>query len=149
MGATGPLPMPDNVRELHGTTTRTPEPRPQADPGVPPMPADLDAEAKAEWKRVTPELVRLGLLGRTLDRAVLTAYCDAWSKFCRARAPLAKTLTHTDKNGDVRKHPGWQIYREASVLVTSLAKELGLSPNARGRMRAPEPEPDAASRDLD
>lgn len=109
------------------------------------MPTWLDKEGRAEWKRVVPELERLGLLTR-LDRAVLAMYCDTWSKWCQARKAL-KSLIVAGAKGD-RKHPAWQIYRDAEMSVSALAKELGLSPNARGRMKAPDG-PDDPEDDLD
>ncbi len=150
MGKRGPL--PDNVRSLkqsarvqksgstasnlHGLTVRA----------APKAPTWLDREARAEWGRVVPELERLGLL-TSLDRAVLAAYCDAWSRFCAARRALAKAggAVIQGERG-VRKHPAWQIYREALTACLQLWKELALTPNARLRTDAPTPsEPDAAA----
>ena len=55
--------------------------------GVPKMPTWLDREGKAEWRRIVPELARVGVVA-FLDRAVLAAYCDVWSKLCKARRQL-------------------------------------------------------------
>ena len=136
MGQRGPLPQPDNVRRLRGNPGgRKTAPRPQPVRAIPAVPGWLDREAKAEWKRITPELNRLGLLSR-LDRGVLALYCDAWSKWVSARGSIDALIVQGTK-GD-RKHPAWQIYRDAASMVASLAKELGTSPNARLRMELPE-----------
>jgi phage terminase small subunit len=77
MGRRGPLPEPDKLRLLRGNPSKTP-PRWQvkARPVAPTPPTWLDREARAEWRRVTPELERLGLLSH-IDRGMLTLYCDA------------------------------------------------------------------------
>ena len=141
--------MPSNVRQLRGNPgRRTTEPRPQPVRGIPDPPSWLATEAKAEWKRVTPELNRLGLLAK-IDRAVLAIYCDAWSKWVTASRRLESDgLTAKGARGHTMKSAVWQLYRDAGTQVAALAKELGLSPNARGRMKAPDPEPDDES-DLD
>jgi phage terminase small subunit len=50
---------------------------------APEPPTWLDREAKAEWRRVVPELARLKLLSR-MTRASLASYCEAWSAFVEA-----------------------------------------------------------------
>ncbi|MCA8251575.1 P27 family phage terminase small subunit [Burkholderia multivorans] len=39
----------------------------------------LNREARKEWKRITVELEKLGLISR-LDRAALTLCCQAWGR---------------------------------------------------------------------
>ena len=130
MGARGPVSMPDNVRQLRGETRPSQQSRqPMPVRGVPSQPAFLDPEAKAEWKRVTPELRRLGLLAH-LDRAILSTYCEAWAVWVDA----AKARRTDDSS------MAWRRYRDSSRLVSDLATALGLTPNARGRMKAPDPE---------
>jgi P27 family predicted phage terminase small subunit len=140
MGARGPLP---NVRALPGVTlppSKQPRSRPVSfDPKAPKPPENLCREAKAEWGRVVKELDSKGLLA-TIDRAVLTIYCDAWATHYRARVQLAKEPLTVLSGSDRRpaKNPLWQIYRESGVLVAALAKELFASPNARLRAQLPE-----------
>jgi len=84
--------MPPNVHALRGT-------RPRSDrdgtspvklkPAAPSPPDWLDAEARAEWDRVVPELDAQGLLSG-VDRAILTSYSAAWSVLVRAVAELGK-----------------------------------------------------------
>jgi P27 family predicted phage terminase small subunit len=103
---------------------------------IPAMPNTLDVEAKAEWRRVTPELHRLGLLSN-LDRTILTLYCEWVSTAKKLGARIRKdgtVINGARGKNDKRKHPAWQMYREASAMVATLAKELGLSPNGRARM---------------
>ncbi len=51
--------------------------------GAPSCPTWLDAEAKAEWKRQVAGLEAAGLVAK-VDRALLTAWCRAWSTFVHA-----------------------------------------------------------------
>jgi P27 family predicted phage terminase small subunit len=104
------------------------------------MPSWLDTEAKAEWRRISAELDRLGLLTR-IDRGVLTRYCAAWSLWTIAAQRLvAEGLLAKGQKGEDRKHPALMAFRDLDGICTSLGKELGLSPAARGRMILPEPE---------
>lgn len=138
MGARGPLPQSADVLYLRGNPShRKPKRTVRAKPGAPAAPAWLVAEAKAEWKRVVPELDDLGILAK-VDRGVLAAYCDAWAKFTMAARAMTE-LTAVDIDGLTRKHPLWQIYREASGRVELLAKTIGATPTARLRMTLPEP----------
>lgn len=139
MGTRGPAPLPDNVRSLRGTLPAKPTRRVKAVSAIPAAPAWLPAEAKAEWKRVTPELHRLGILAK-LDRAALALYCDSWDKFVRAAKVLEDAeLIERDSHGP-KKHPGWTIYSSAASTCANLAKELLLTPSARLRSTLPEPD---------
>jgi phage terminase small subunit len=64
MGERGPLPVPytrrRNARRTTGTVVTVARPA---------MPRSLSPEAKAEWRRVVPELEDIGVLA-TIDRAV-------------------------------------------------------------------------------
>lgn len=80
MGARGPQPKP-NVLKL---VTGNPGKRPlnladgvNPEVAVPDIPKHLTAEARKEWKRISVELLALGLIGR-IDRAALSLYCQAW-----------------------------------------------------------------------
>lgn len=126
--------MPDNVRELRGNPgKRKPRPsvRQRTVVAVPPPPSWLSREAAAEWRRVTPELVRLRLVAM-IDRAVLTVYCDTWSRWTQVRRSL-------DKADDGKPEPltdsaRWRLYARLTSKLAALASELGLTPNARARM---------------
>ena len=141
MGQRGPLPQPDNVRQLRGNPgKRKPPARPKAVVAVPARATWLEKEAKAEWDRITPELERMGLLAK-IDRAVLHAYCTTWAKWV-AVSQAVDTDLHEDPShpnrGAVRKSPFWSLYLSLSKELVSAAKELGLTPSSRGRITIPE-----------
>lgn len=106
MGERCPVAASDNIRNLRGMAPA--DPRVKAPPSAPSPSTWLDREAKAEWKRVVPELDWLGTLSR-VDRAVLATYCSAWSKFVDAEKVVqADGLTVVGHWGADRKHPAWQ-----------------------------------------
>lgn len=111
----------------------------------PTMPRTLDGEAKAEWRRIVPELERMGLL-TTVDRAVLIRYCRIWANWLELDAGLQKTgmLIKGRLNGLVR-NPLWLLRTDAEAMLSDLMKQLGLTPNARLRMAIvhEQPEEDA------
>lgn len=133
----GPPPNPNavrrNKREITGTVTVA----------RPTMPSDLAVEAKAEWRRVVPELERMGRLTK-LDRALLIRYCSAWGDWRSLDADIAKTgrLVKGQK-GNLVRNPLWLMRRDAEQTVTELARQLGLSPDSRLRAgithQAPQP----------
>src|SRR4051812_10277714 len=90
MGRRGPPPKPTKLQQLRGNpgkrklNDREPEPA----PGTPTVPSWLPAEAKAEWRRVVPELGRLRLLS-VIDRGTLSAYVLAWDALHAATLTLA------------------------------------------------------------
>ncbi len=148
MGKRGPLPK-SNVVQLKRGMARSDRVRraPRAVASAPSPPSYLKGEALSEWRRITPELERMGILSH-LDRAILTAYCSSWSKYVALGRRLdTEGEVVAGHRGVARKNPAWQIYRDASTLCITLAKELGLSPASRSRLNTPEREADDS--DLD
>jgi P27 family predicted phage terminase small subunit len=138
MGERGPIGQPDNVRFLRGNPgKRRGRKSVKAKPGAPNPPSWLSVEARAEWRRVVPELDELGILAKA-DRAVLSAYCDAWARFVDVSRQLDRDgLLRVDRWDRTGKHPLWSCYRDASGLVAQLAKTIGASPDGRLRMNLP------------
>ena len=58
-------------------------------PELPDMPAWLKTEAKKEWKRITEDLHKLGLLQR-VDRPALAMYCRIWARWVYAEKQLSR-----------------------------------------------------------
>ena len=56
------------------------EPKPEIPAKQPAPPAFLDDYALAEWKRVAPELWRMGLLTH-VDVAALAVYCTSYAQW--------------------------------------------------------------------
>ncbi len=101
---------------------------------IPPRPEHLNAEAAAEWDRVAPLLMKLGLLSN-LDRANLAAYCLAWARWVEAEKELEKTGTVVKSpNGYPIQNPYLSVANQAAKQMQSLGSEFGLSPSARSRL---------------
>jgi P27 family predicted phage terminase small subunit len=145
MGRRGPKPKPTELRLLAGNPGKRPlnerEPKPQ--PGRPPCPRWLHPEAKAEWRRVVPELERLGLLS-IVDRAALAVYCQAWARLRDAEAAidLYGSILKAKASDYIQVSPYVTIARINAQLVRAFGAEFGLSPSARGRMTVVKPRDD-------
>ncbi len=128
MGERGPLPKPYARRRNR---------RPSSGKFVviarPPMPRDLPEEAKAEWRRVVPELEQMGMLA-TVDRAVLIRYCTAWSDWLELNRLLQQSgKLLKGRQGTLVRNPLWFLKQDAEQTLTDLGKQLGLAPVARLR----------------
>jgi P27 family predicted phage terminase small subunit len=96
---------------------------------VPPKPPTwLSTEARAEWRRVLPELSRLDLV-KEQDRAALAAYCEAWATFVAAtRVVQEEGLVIEARQGKLA-HPCVAIARNAGREMRSWAAHFGLTPS--------------------
>jgi P27 family predicted phage terminase small subunit len=149
----GRKPKPTALKLLQGNPGKRPinrnEPQPRAK--APGCPTWLPAEGKAEWRRVVPELDRIGMLTK-VDRAALAAYCAAWALLVRATRDveanglIAEAVDKEVETVDgvvhliVRrtKNPAVLIARDAAAQVRQFCAEFGLTPSARSRMDLPD-----------
>jgi P27 family predicted phage terminase small subunit len=147
VGRRGPKPVPTQILKLRGSTKRRADPNePKPDPGRPVCPAFLSAEAKREWRRVVPLLVKLRLLS-VQDRSALAAYCQAWAQFVESTQTLQRegsivTFCTYNNQGQVttstkRRHPALEWQRDAMRQVRDLGGLFGLSPSGRSRLTVP------------
>jgi P27 family predicted phage terminase small subunit len=136
---------PTALKLVTGNPGRRPlnqnEPQPEA--CIPNPPPHLDEEALAEWRRMSPELYRLGLLSE-IDRAVFVSYCEAWSRYVFCQKKI-KSMAEADttagggmvlrtKQGHHYHNPFVSIARAAMHDMVSLSDRLGLNPSARSRI---------------
>ena len=145
MGSRGPVGMviampgqdPNEVRELRKRVSHRPATSTVNDltpPKVPSPPRKLTGEAKAEWRRVVPELDKLGLLA-LVDQALLVQHCEWWAKERAYQAEidaLDEPYIFTP-SGRLVAHPVFALHREASDRVSRLADKLFLTPVSRLR----------------
>ncbi len=95
MGERGPKPAPASVHLLRGNPSKKPlaqllgEFKPEIE--IPDAPAWLWPGAKKEWKRLTPELEKYGLVSK-LDRGQLVRCCMAWAKYEWAEQMLRREM---------------------------------------------------------
>lgn len=117
----GPARTPTNILKLRGSWRGDLNPNePKVDICIPAMPKCLRGEAKKEWERVTPMLLKTGCIANT-DMSQLQAYCVVHAKSVDViRHPKSYSIGEMDK-----------IFR----LVNKLAAEFGLSPSSRTRIK--------------
>jgi P27 family predicted phage terminase small subunit len=136
MAQRGPLPKPTALKLVAGNPGKKALPKNEPKPKIeaPKPPRHLSTEALAEWERMAPVLVRLGLLSK-LDRAPFAMYCQAWARHVEAEEMLAKAsaLAFTG-NGYPIVNPWFTISKQCFDQVRGLLAEFGLSPAARARM---------------
>lgn len=108
---------------------------PQPAPGRPSCPAWLDREAKAEWRRIVPDLDAMGVLTR-VDRSALAAYCATWSRWRDAEEKLQKfgPVLKPTASGYLPQSPFVALARTYLEEMTRLMREFGLTPASRSRL---------------
>jgi P27 family predicted phage terminase small subunit len=146
MGQRGPTPKPSHLKVLEGNPGKRPlnqnEPKPKKK--APTCPKHLDPIAKKEWKRIAPELERLGLL-TVVDGATLEMCCTAYSRWMMAEEAIMKhlvekkSLTFITPSGYPQQIPEIGIANQAMKLYKQLAAEFGLTPASRSRINLPKP----------
>ncbi|HEX5106418.1 MAG TPA: phage terminase small subunit P27 family [Pirellulaceae bacterium] len=121
----GRKPKPTLLKLLDGNPGKRPlnEREPVALQGLPAPPQWLDAEAKAEWERIIPDLAEMGVLSRA-DRPALAAYCTAWSRWVEAEGMVKKfgMIVKSPEKGFPMKSPYLSIADQA--LETSQNRPL-------------------------
>jgi P27 family predicted phage terminase small subunit len=139
-------PKPTALRVIEGNRSGRPLPKNEPKPrrGLPPAPSHLDAVARAEWERVTPELQAIGML-TVIDGAVLAAYCMAFSRWSEAESAIARmkardqltgALMIKTSNGNAIQNPLVGTANKAMLLMARFAVEYGLTPAARAHIDA-------------
>src|SRR5262245_28043117 len=89
MPTSGKRPKPTHLKLVKGAPPRDIN-QFEAKPKIrkPRIPAHLNAEAQEEWHRVCDDLYECGLLA-SIDRAILSCYCQAWGRWVEAETKLA------------------------------------------------------------
>lgn len=124
---------------------------------IPGCPRHLLPEARKEWKRITPELERYGLISK-LDRSALSLYCQAWARWVWAEEQMTRAMSiaaekqaaaeaageaytggdgltvPTGNNGQITYSPHWVIANRAMQQVQAFLAEFGLSPATRTKV---------------
>jgi P27 family predicted phage terminase small subunit len=152
MGARGPKPQSNVVKLLRGNPGRRTldlSDGVQPEVAVPSIPSHLSKEARKEWRRITVELLDLGLISR-LDRAALAIYCQAWARLVQAEQALEARRKQAEQAGEnefdacfIQLTPTG--FQRESVLIRMIGKlqqdcdrylaSFGMSPSSRSRVK--------------
>lgn len=148
MGKRGPKKKPTALAKLQGFPGKQKKHQ-EPEPAKPPSkalkpPKWLDATARAEWRRLEPELTRLGLL-TVLDLTTFASYCAWFSRASDYQKRLQALRGGGRKVGDVittgsgavKPHPLVGMARQASEMATRFAARFGLSPSDRSGFGLP------------
>lgn len=141
MGQRGPKPLPANVHLLRGNPSKLGAGQLRDGVSVkvevPTCPAHLNDEARKEWRRVSKELEKIGLISK-IDRAALALYCTAWGRYVEAENKLRelgdKGLIDETPNGFKVQGVWLNIANKAMDQCKSFMAEFGMSPSSRGRV---------------
>lgn len=139
----GKKPHPTNLKILNGNPGKRPLPKnePKPTPIAPRCPQFLHKDAKREWKRIVPELERLGLL-TVVDMAALVGYCESWAQYKEAIEFIhdnGSVYELERKEGGVylQQYPQVSIANKALLQIRAFCTEFGMTPSSRARMSVP------------
>jgi len=137
----GRKPLPTHLKVLHGNPGKKRlnkhEPRPRL--VGPNCPVWLRLEAKREWRRMSAELKRLGLL-TMIDRSALAAYCQAYARWREAEEKVIQEgdVIETPK-GFIIQSPYVGMANRAMELILKILAEFGMTPSSRSRISVAPP----------
>jgi P27 family predicted phage terminase small subunit len=132
---------PTALRKLQGNPSRRPfnENEPQPDPAIPTCPAHLDSSARTEWRRISKELLDLGLL-TNIDRSALAAYCVIYGRWVEAENMVRKHgMVVKTPNGGLTTSPFLWTANKCLEQMLKYMTEFGLTPVSRSRVSAVAP----------
>ncbi|MDN7458178.1 MULTISPECIES: phage terminase small subunit P27 family [Burkholderia] len=108
---------------------------------APPPPAGMSSRAAAEWVRVAPLVVSLGLLSAS-DLRALELLAETLATEVRLRETLDREgLTIATGTGGSKAHPALRALSDARAQAARLLDAFGLSPRGRQAIDAPPPVP--------
>src|SRR5262249_28664002 len=131
MGLRGPAPKPTAMKISEGNPgkRRIGTDEPEFEATIPPIPSHLDKEAKREWRRIAPILLRSQVLTEA-DYMALANLCQAWATLKRLQTLLneAPSLLVKTPAGYVQQTPVFSMIGKQMALVNRLCQEFGLTP---------------------
>jgi len=146
----GPRPIPAELRLVNGNASKRPIPDvPKPKVKIPKCPTGMkNKDARAEWRRVTPELERLGLIS-SLDVYALAGYCTAVAMYLQAMRELDDPAKSIQIGRTGATTSAWKRQLDESLKqIRQFCAEFGLSPAARVRLAtAPKSKTDQANED--
>ena len=136
MGRRGPAPEPTAMKIIRGNPGKRKlnKSEPQPIVAMPHCPDYLDADAKAEWDRLAPILVRMKVLTEA-DYIALASLCQTFSTMVKAQEQLSNSgILFKTPSGYVQQAPLIGVVNNCTEKIVTLCREFGLTPSARSRM---------------
>lgn len=115
---------------------------------APRAPVWLPPEAKEEWRRVLPDLIKRGVLTK-VDLSAVENYCFAIGQIRECQKTIAMEGAVIETKHGSKRHPLFQTLQQMLTESRRLASELGLMPASRNKAeRAPASESIGDQQDL-
>ena len=140
MAVRGRKPLPTALKVLEGDRGKGRRPLNKNEP-IPSQenilcPPWLLPEAKAEWNRLAPSLIAMGIL-TIHDTEAFAGYCQAYARWREADEYLTQNGTFfTTPSGYMQQVPQVSIAMQNLKIMQSLCSEFGLTPASRARLFA-------------
>jgi P27 family predicted phage terminase small subunit len=139
----GRKPTPTHLKLVRGNPGKRPLRMDEFRPGaqIPATPRHLKGEARKEWRRVTEELNRYGMISN-VDRGALAMLCTLWARYVQAEemidkaaaaAPGSYGLFIKSPNNFPVQSPWLAVSNRAIEQYKAFCAEFGLTPAARVR----------------
>lgn len=103
----------------------------------PSPPKWLTGVALTEWKRIAPQLYRLGLLS-CLDRTMLAGHCKAYADWLAASELADKSVLVKTTNGNVIQNPAVGVANRAWKRLCETGAMFGMNPADRTTVKPTE-----------
>lgn len=136
MATRGRKPKPTVLKLLEGNPGRRPlnQKEPQPEKKAPRCPAWLAPEAKKEWRRMSRQMEKLGVLTQ-VDAAAFAGYCQAYARWKEAEEFISKhgTIFKTP-SGYIQQVPQVSIAQTYLKIMRDFCAEFGLTPSSRSRI---------------
>lgn len=115
------------VRALYGALSK-----------MPAAPAWLPSYAKAEWRRVVPQLVADRKIAAH-ELGTVEGYCLTVARIREAEEVIARLGMTFESDSGPKRRPETMILKESIEAARRLAAELGLTPASRNKNAGGEP----------
>lgn len=96
-----------------------------------------DKTAKAEWKRIIPQLLAINVVGN-LDLANVAGYCNAYALYRKATKDLEGKPLVFSENGKAKENPFVNVQMKYANEMRRFADMCGLSISSRLKSAATE-----------
>lgn len=153
----GPKPKPTSLKLIEGNPgkRKLPENEPKPKPIAPDCPSWINADGKRMWKKLAPELERMGLL-TIVDGEAFAAACHNYGLWLECERyfkkkvkdtetgeshTIGRTYLYTNKNDSENEieRPQVKIGQRALADFRSFCSEFGLTPASRTRIEVKPP----------
>lgn len=143
MGKRGPAPKPTSLKKLQGNPGKRAlpagEPQPHVGERTPSVPAWLDDEAKAIWRRYARTLWEMRLLTE-VDVEAFASLCEAMALYHTAVEKIQEEGAVQETKNGYTAQSGWMTVRNTALNdMQRLMKEFGMTPSSRAGLNL-EPE---------